>query len=99
MSERSRDIEIVSEEGVRIETHVDGAGPALVILPSYGRDGGEDFDALADLVAKAGWTVLRPQPRGARALRVEPATWRGPRPEHPRLVSASPAAAGEQGRR
>lgn len=64
MSERNRNIKIVSDDGVRIETYVDGGGPALVILPSYGRDGGADFDAFADLVTKAGWMVLRPQPRG-----------------------------------
>jgi pimeloyl-ACP methyl ester carboxylesterase len=64
MTQRYRNSDIVSQNGVRIETYVDGNGPALVILPSYGRDGGEDFDAFADLAAKAGWRVLRPQPRG-----------------------------------
>lgn len=47
-----------------IETCVDGHGPALVILPSYGRDGGEDFEEFTRLVAGAGFSVLRPQPRG-----------------------------------
>ena len=27
-----------------IETFVDGAGPAVVVIPSYRRDGGEDFE-------------------------------------------------------
>ena len=36
--------ETLTEAGVTVETYIDGAGPALVILPSYGRDGGEDFD-------------------------------------------------------
>ncbi|MGA7806916.1 alpha/beta fold hydrolase [Bradyrhizobium sp.] len=49
---------------VTIETITDGKGPAFVILPSYGRDGGADYDPfVADLV-RAGWRALRPQPRG-----------------------------------
>lgn len=64
MARRSRNILVVSEDDVRIETYADGSGPALVILPSYGRDGGADFDAFTDLIADAGWRVLRPQPRG-----------------------------------
>jgi hypothetical protein len=63
MTDRHRNIEIVSEDDVRIDTYVNGSGPALVILPSYGCDGGVDFDAFTDLIVKAGWTVLRPQPR------------------------------------
>ena len=47
-----------------IETFVDGSGPALVILPSYGRDGAEDFDLVTSYLAAAGWKVLRPRPRG-----------------------------------
>ncbi len=47
-----------------IETIVQGAGPALVMLPSLGRDGYEDFDEVAALVVAAGHKVLRPQPRG-----------------------------------
>lgn len=47
-----------------IETIIEGSGPALVMLPSLGRDGYEDFDTVAALVAAAGHTVLRPQPRG-----------------------------------
>jgi hypothetical protein len=35
---------------VLIETYVDGDGPDVVILPSYG---GGDFDPLADAVASA----------------------------------------------
>ena len=59
----------VQRPGVRIETivdsgGVDGAGPALVILPSYGRDGGEDYDEITARLVRAGWLVLRPQPRG-----------------------------------
>ncbi|GCE07754.1 alpha/beta fold hydrolase [Dictyobacter aurantiacus] len=49
---------------VTLEVLVDGSGPALVVLPSYGRGSGEDFDAFAQMVSAAGFTVLRPQPRG-----------------------------------
>lgn len=55
---------IVRRSGVEIETYVDGNGPTLVILPSYGRDGGEDYDDITARTAQAGWQVLRPQPRG-----------------------------------
>lgn len=51
-------------QAVTIETLVEGSGPAVVMLPSSGRDGGEDFDAVAARIAAAGYTVLRPQPRG-----------------------------------
>jgi pimeloyl-ACP methyl ester carboxylesterase len=47
-----------------IETYIDGDGPAIVIIPSYGRDSGTDFDPLAVTLAQAGYRVLRPQPRG-----------------------------------
>ena len=54
----------VQDSGVAIETYVDGEGPAFVILPSYGRDGGEDYDDITERVVGARWKVLRPQPRG-----------------------------------
>ncbi|MCH9666602.1 MAG: alpha/beta hydrolase [Actinomycetia bacterium] len=47
-----------------IVTFVDGAGPDLVILPSYGRDGGVDYDDVTARAVADGWRVLRPQPRG-----------------------------------
>ncbi len=59
-----RDSQIVRRPAVEIETYVDGSGPALVILPSYGRDGGEDYDDIIARVAQGGWLVLRPRPRG-----------------------------------
>jgi hypothetical protein len=34
------------------------------ILPSYGRDGGADFDPLTAALADVGCRALRPQPRG-----------------------------------
>ena len=51
-------------DDVAIETLVEGAGPAIVILPSLGRDGYGDYDQVASSLASSGFTVLRPQPRG-----------------------------------
>jgi pimeloyl-ACP methyl ester carboxylesterase len=56
--------EIVTYDDVRIEVITQGSGPLVVMLPSRGR-GAEDFDVIADGLAKAGFRVLRPQPRGA----------------------------------
>ena len=64
MTDRRRRSETVRGIGVEIESYVDGEGPAFVILPSYGRDGGGDYDDIAARLASAGWEVLRPQPRG-----------------------------------
>jgi pimeloyl-ACP methyl ester carboxylesterase len=47
----------------QIEILSQGTGPLIVLLPSLGR-GAEDFDAIAELIAVAGFRVLRPQPRG-----------------------------------
>ncbi len=55
---------LVQGDGVAIETYVQGSGPAIVLLPSTGRDGGEDFDDVAARLEAAGFRVLRPQPRG-----------------------------------
>ncbi len=63
-AEPLRHSEMVKGDGVVIETFVEGAGPAIVMLPSSGRDGGDDFDAVAHRLAQAGFRVLRPQPRG-----------------------------------
>ena len=60
-AERSRIL--VRYAGVTIETIVDGAGPAVVLLPSLARDS-EDYDAVAGDLARRGLRVLRPQPRG-----------------------------------
>lgn len=56
--------ELVRYDGVVIETLVQGKGPSVVILPSLGRDGLEDFDAVSEALAASGFKVLRPQPRG-----------------------------------
>lgn len=50
----------------RIDVIVEGAGPAIVLLPSSLRDS-EDFDELAQRLAHEGFQVLRPQPRGMGA--------------------------------
>jgi pimeloyl-ACP methyl ester carboxylesterase len=63
-AETARHSEMVKGDGVVIETFVEGAGPTIVMLPSSGRDGGDDFDAVAHDLAAAGFRVLRPQPRG-----------------------------------
>jgi hypothetical protein len=62
----TRHSEIVAFGPVSIETYIDGdeGSPDVVILPSYGRDGGDDFDPLTAAVAGAGYRVLRPQRQG-----------------------------------
>jgi pimeloyl-ACP methyl ester carboxylesterase len=54
---------LVPQGGAQIEVIVDGEGEAIVLLPSSQR-GSEDFDAVAEWIAQAGYKVLRPQPRG-----------------------------------
>lgn len=56
--------EIVTHDDVRIDVIAEGQGPLVVLLPGRGRDS-LDFDAFAADIAKAGFRVLRPQPRGA----------------------------------
>jgi pimeloyl-ACP methyl ester carboxylesterase len=56
--------EIVAYDDVRIEVIAEGSGPLVVLLPSRGR-AAEDFGVVAAGIAKAGFRVLRPQPRGA----------------------------------
>ena len=55
---------IVAYDDVRIDVIAEGSGPPVVLLPGRGRDS-LDFDDLAADIAKAGFRVLRPQPRGA----------------------------------
>jgi pimeloyl-ACP methyl ester carboxylesterase len=61
-AERAR--EIVTYDDVHIEVITEGSGPRVVLLASRGR-AAEDFDEVAAGIAKAGFRVLRPQPRGA----------------------------------
>ena len=56
--------EIVAYDDVKIDVIAEGRGPLIVLLPGRGR-GSEDFDEVAAGLAKAGFRVLRPQPRGA----------------------------------
>ena len=58
------DRQVVSRgNDVQIEFLSQGAGPAIVLLPSLGRSG-EDYDGAAKALAGDGFRVLRPQPRG-----------------------------------
>lgn len=61
MSARER-VEVRSGAAV-IDVIVEGDGPAMVLLPSLGRDS-EDYDPVAAGLARRGYRVLRPQPRG-----------------------------------
>jgi pimeloyl-ACP methyl ester carboxylesterase len=56
--------EIISQGDVRIEVLAEGNGPLIVMLPSRGR-GAADFDVVAGELAKSGFRVVRPEPRGA----------------------------------
>jgi pimeloyl-ACP methyl ester carboxylesterase len=56
--------EIVAYDDVRIDVIAEGRGPLVVLLPGRGRTS-EDFDEVAAGLAKSGFRVLRPQPRGA----------------------------------
>src|SRR5882672_8362620 len=58
---RERDIVICGD--ARIEVIAEGRGPLVLLLPSRGRDS-EDYGEVAAGIAKAGYRVLRPQPRG-----------------------------------
>src|ERR1700721_952588 len=54
---------VVSRGDVDIEVLSQGSGAVIVLLPSLGRSG-EDYDAVAAMLASDGFRVLRPQPRG-----------------------------------
>ncbi len=56
----------VAYDAVSLEVSDEGKGPAIVMLPSLGR-GSSDFDDLAARLVKAGYRVIRPQPRGIGA--------------------------------
>ncbi|MEO8099024.1 MAG: alpha/beta hydrolase [Acidobacteriota bacterium] len=60
--QRSREV-VQLPGGVAIEVIAEGRGPLIVLLPSLGRDS-EEFDPVAARMAKGGFRVLRPQPRG-----------------------------------
>src|ERR1700750_217558 len=54
---------MVRYDNVAIEVIAEGRGPLIVLLPSLGRDS-EEFDPIAERIARSGFRVLRPQPRG-----------------------------------
>src|SRR5512135_139118 len=62
-SAAERRTELIRYGDVQVEVVVDGAGPAVVLLPSLARDS-DDYDAVAEGLAAAGFLVLRPKPRG-----------------------------------
>lgn len=53
----------VSQGPIKIEAYEQGAGKVIVILPSLGR-GAQNYDEVAGYLAKDGFRVLRPEPRG-----------------------------------
>jgi len=58
-----RRTELLRYNDVQIEVVIDGRGPAVVLLPSLARDS-DDYDEVAEGLAAAGFSVLRPKPRG-----------------------------------
>jgi pimeloyl-ACP methyl ester carboxylesterase len=58
-----RDRRTVHREQAVIDVIAEGSGPLVVLVPSLGR-GSEDFEPVAVGLARAGFRVLRPQPRG-----------------------------------
>jgi pimeloyl-ACP methyl ester carboxylesterase len=54
---------VIRSDDASIEVISEGTGPLIVLLPSLGRDS-EEFDPAAEVIAAAGFRVLRPQPRG-----------------------------------
>ena len=56
--------EFVRYADVMIEVIVEGQGPAIVLLPSLARDS-EDYDAVAEGLAAAGYRALRPSRAGS----------------------------------
>lgn len=58
----------ITRGDVAVDVIDEGTGPLMVLLPSSARDS-EDYDVVAEGLAKAGYRVLRPQPRGVGASR------------------------------
>jgi pimeloyl-ACP methyl ester carboxylesterase len=54
---------ISTSSGGHVEFLVEGTGPAILMIPSLGR-GASDFDDLSRRLVAAGFTALRPEPRG-----------------------------------
>lgn len=62
-AQSARHRELVRYDDVSLVVVAEGQGPLVVLLPSRGRDS-EDYDDVAAGIARAGYRVLRPQPRG-----------------------------------
>jgi pimeloyl-ACP methyl ester carboxylesterase len=62
-SSAARTRDVVRHDGVAIEVIREGRGPLIVLLPSLGRDS-EEFDPIAAQMARDGFRVIRPRPRG-----------------------------------
>jgi pimeloyl-ACP methyl ester carboxylesterase len=54
---------VIEGDGVAIEALIAGSGPLVVMIPSLGRPA-QDFDDLARRLTAAGYSAVRPQPRG-----------------------------------
>ena len=54
---------ISTSSGGQVEFELDGTGPAILMIPSLGR-GASDFDDLSRRLVGAGFTTVRPEPRG-----------------------------------
>jgi len=57
---------ILQTDDGRLDVHVEGEGPSVVLLPSLGR-GASDFDDLASRLSAEGYRAVRPEPRGIGA--------------------------------
>lgn len=66
VAEEGRTRDTVRYDNVEIDLIAEGKGPVILLLPSRGRDS-EDYDEVAAGLAKEGFRVLRPQPRGMHA--------------------------------
>ena len=53
----------VSRDGTIVQYHIDGKGPIVLMIPSLGRPAA-DFDDLSAQLVAAGYTAIRPEPRG-----------------------------------
>jgi len=62
-AETARHRALIPAGDAQLDTIVEGDGPLVVMLPSRGRDS-EDYDEVAADIARQGFRVLRPQPRG-----------------------------------
>src|SRR5215472_7635982 len=63
MTSGARTQELIRNNDVTIDLIAEGRGRLTVMLPSRGR-GSEDYDEVAAGIARAGFRVLRPRPRG-----------------------------------